>query len=163
MKNKHKYRFEYRYETALSSQIQHVSLQQDISRNRLMSNALNEAMEYFSCGMLHYRERSDFLNREKTNDKHRYEMSLNEKEREFLRKLAFTWRVSQAEVMRVVVEYYVYSLYGQDLEKREVYAEKVRYTQPVPAPMLVVYDIVNTIEEKYHMYHPPKLWNLKFV
>jgi len=158
-----KIRFEYRYETALLTELNKLSLKLGISKNQLMKDAIYKAKENFTRGLLHYRKKSDFLHRKNSSDKHRYEIILNQDERDFLRTLAFTWRVSQAEVVRVLVEYYVHSVHGKDPIISKVYLKKVRYTRPVLTPMLVVYDIANVIEAKYHMFHPPTAWNMQIT
>jgi len=153
-------RFEYRFETSLLHQLKRVSSKLFISKNKIMREALREAGECYGSGVFHYREQSDFLVRKNKRDKIRFEVLMDKDEREILRKLAYTWKISQAEVMRIVVEYFVYVVHKEKPEMEAFYLKKVRYTQPIAAPLVVVYDILNVIEARYHMFRPPKSWKL---
>jgi len=139
-------------------EIKRVSCTLGITKSKLMRLALHEAAEYYKQGYFHHLLKSDFLCRIDIPDKIRFELVLDTEEREVLRKLAFTWRISQAEVMRIVVEYFVYVLNGTTIKEMKKYVRKIRYTHPVAAPMLVVYDILNNVEARWHMFHPPKAW-----
>jgi len=154
------YRFEYRFELKLMQEINRICKKLRISKTELMRQALHEATDYYAGGVFHHLQYSDFLLREDKVDKLRFEVVLDEDERDVLRKLAFTWGESQAEVMRVVVEYFVYVLHGDSAAVAKVYTDKIRYTQPVAAPMVVVYDILNVLEARYYMFRPPKAWKL---
>jgi len=154
------YRFEYRFENALLKEIERVASESGCTRSGLMRSALREAGQEFSEGLFHYRRESDFLCRWNIPDRQRFEVVLDEDEREVLRKLAFTWRISQAEVMRIVMEYYVYVVHGETKRDIEVYSRKIRYTVPRPAPMLVIYDIMNIVETRFMMFTPPKAWTV---
>jgi len=158
MKKTKIHRFEYRFGTELLRLIKTLSKELCITKSALMRRALKEAGEYYACGAFHYRTKSDFLCRKKISDKIRFELSLDTDEREVLRKLAFTWRISQAEVMRMVVEHFIYVLNGKNLKKKRFYVQKIRYNRPKAAVMLVTYDIINVVEARYMMFRPPKRW-----
>jgi len=154
------YRFEYRFETKLMQEIKRVSCTLGITKSKLMRLALHEAAEYYKQGYFHHLLKSDFLCRIDIPDKIRFELVLDTEEREVLRKLAFTWRISQAEVMRIVVEYFVYVIHCEDEKNVNFYLKKIRYTHPVAAPLLVAFDIVNVIQAQYHMFRPPGKWQM---
>jgi len=158
--NNKKCRFEFRYEQKLLFQLRRVSKKLKITKSSLIRKALFEASEYYSCGMFHFRGQSDFLTRESTSDKSRFEAVFNEDERSMLRKLAYTWKISQAEVLRIVVEYFVYVIHCEDEKNVNFYLKKIRYTHPVAAPLLVAFDIVNVIQAQYHMFRPPGKWQM---
>jgi len=158
MNTKIKHRFEYRFEAALSDEIKRVQNKLGISKSKLMRIALHSAVHYYKDGLFHNLIKSDFLHRIDISDKIRFELALDKKDRDILRKLAFTWRISQAEVMRMVLEFFVHVIHGTTTQEIESYNKKVRYTQPIPAPMLVVYDIFNSIESRWHIFRPPKAW-----
>jgi len=157
------YRFEFRFEKQLKDEIERVRKILGITISRLISNALEEAISCYIGGKFHYRKKSDFLLRKSFSDKKRFEFVLEEDLREILRNIAFTWRISQAEAVRVMVEHYVYVIYGKTDEIRAVYVQKIRYNIPIAAPMVVVYDIFNVIEKKYRMFRPPKNWTMNFA
>jgi len=163
MKIKEYNRFEFRFEKQLLIEMERVAKIKNITKTRLVKMALQKAVECFSEGNFHYRSKSDFLCRLHIPDKERFEVVLNFAEREVLRKLAFTWRISQAEVLRLAIEYYVYVVLGKKPVDKSVYSRKTRYSVKKPAPMLITYDIMNIFEARFHMLDPPKAWYTKII
>jgi len=161
MENK-KYRFEFRFGKKLLTRMQHISEKLHTTKSCLIRSALEEVKKSFTKGLFHNCGQSDFLSRECHFDKKRFEVILNGDEKDLIRKLSFTWKMSQAELLRLIVEYFVYVVHGDNEKNIVMYTKKIRYTVPKAPPVVVVYDILNNIEKKYCKFHYLGNWKLSF-
>jgi hypothetical protein len=74
----------------------------------LTRHALKTFFRRYTKGLVEYRTKSDFLMRHQPENKVRFEARLGWASREMLRRLAYSFRISQAELLRIALEYYIY-------------------------------------------------------
>jgi len=154
-------RFDYRFEKQLSTKLKKFSKISSINRNEIVRMSLAVAIEQYRQGKMHFLMHSDFLIREEKDDLVRYQVILDIESREILRQIAFTVRLSQAEVLRLAMEYYLYV--ELDIEKSQVqkkYRIKFSYDKPVKAISLVLYEVSRVKVQKITSFHDPPPYKL---
>lgn len=162
MNENYKCRFDYRFEKKLFEKLKDTAADNGLKTNQLIRNALRHAVKQYRIGQFHFRKYSDFLVRVDRSDLKRFHIILRRSEKEKLIKLAFTMRLSQAEVLRVIMEYYLYVVLGQNGEISKIYKQKCCHDTSKFTPMVVVYSIGRVIEHHYNMIHAPPHYDLQF-
>jgi len=155
-------RFDFRFDNTLYDTLRKISLQNHISANQLIRHAIHHAIRLFRAGKLHFCEDSDFLKRKIVLNKKRFHVNLRKSEKEKLIKLAFTMRRSQAEVLRAIIEYYLYVVLGKNVYLKEIYKKKYCHDTRQFNPLVIVYTIGRVLEHQYHMINAPPPYELQF-
>ena len=155
-------RFNFRFDTSLFKSMIEQSNRLGINTNKLVRDALNSAFIRYAGGWQHFLEQSDFLQRDKIKDKKNFQVLLTEDEKEMLLKLAFTLRKSMAEILRCVIEYYVFVVNSKNESVKYRYSKKSGLFREI-VPLIVLYEIVRPYEEQYFIFNKPPDYHLEFT
>lgn len=114
--------FQFRFEGALLRQIQAGKQRLHIGLGRLVERALVRSMLLHRQGRLLFREASGFLCRTDREDRISVMLRLEKEPKETARALAFAYRRSQAEVIRVALEVYLGFLMDEKILSNNYYS-----------------------------------------
>ena len=151
MDKRKKYHFKTRFDIPLYNAMVRIAKNLNISVYRLVQKALERLLDDYRKGHTGFYEISDFLKRTDM-DKKEYYAVFDYEPKVKMRRLAFTFHISQAEVLRVALEYYIYVIYEAEGQKiREIYHVKNHHEQWIPAIGLVLYELFTTKSQIFKM------------
>ena len=157
-----KNRFEFIMDKNLYMELCSLSKKLAIKKNSILRNALKFTLNRYANGFQDFKESSSFLYRRKKSNKKRFQVILYENEKESLLKLAFTLRISMGETLRIILENYICLSGIYSTKEIENTSLKCRNTVRKINPMLVIYEIVRSIEERHYIYSKPPPYKIKY-
>ena len=151
MDKRKKYHFKTRFDIPLYNAMVQIAKKLNIPVYCLVQKALVRLLDDYRKGHTSFEEISDFLKRTDM-DKKEYYAVFKYEPKERMRRLAFTFHISQAEVLRVALEYYIYVVYEAEGQKIiEIYKEKNHHEFVELAIGLVLYELFTTKSQSFKM------------
>jgi len=165
--NKYRNRFEFVLDSALLKSIAHQALLAKTCRNRIVVDALQALLHRYRRGFVSYTEKSNFLNRPDNASRVRFEALLSANTRNMLARLATGIGISQAEVVRVALEYYLFVLVGKnmgiDFGIRKIYFRKNRNYGKSLVPALIAFQLFQVEDRYFYLIHNPPRYKVVFL
>jgi len=125
------------------------------SISNIVLDALSLTLRRYKKGKMHFRNKSDFLIRSDKEDKIELEILLKSYYKTMLRRLSFAMYRSQAEILRISLEYYLKVIFNQEKYNRIAYFRKSRLDRKQTIPGIILFELFRCFEKRLLMVDSP--------